>query len=439
VSEVATDLDVSGAVPPRDRPGMAYALAEIEAGRAGGLTAYSLDRYSREPAHADALVKAVTEAGGVVIAPDLPDDLDSPVGEFQMGVLMQVARLYRRTAGERLDSARARATLEGIFVGSVLPFGYRKRADRKTEIDPETGPLVTELFQRRLAGTNMGDLARWLSSKTGHRWSRTGVRDLLARDLYTTGRITNGSTVSDWDAGALVEAADFHAVQALRQSVQASRNAKGKRLLSGLLFCGSCGHRMVYVKPSANQSKGTRPKYKCPNALKCPERVHVHGDFVEALVVKEAFKVSKKLVTRPEADTEDLAPFEEALEKAERRFQQMQTPEAQDALGSEWAATAKTRREERDAAATALSEARRVASSGEGRPLQLGHIWEDLDPLAQREALAWTFESVTAYPTKNRGKRTGRRSPEPPKLEFVLRTSRPFGTLTVHPPEIQAQ
>jgi DNA invertase Pin-like site-specific DNA recombinase len=425
VSEVVRDIDVSGATPPRDRPGMAFALAEIEAGRAGGLVAYSLDRFSREPAHGDELVKLVTEAGGVILAPDLPADLDTAVGEFQFGVLLQVARLYRRTAGERLDSARARATREGIFVGSVLPFGYRRREDRRMEVDPETGPIVSELFQRRLAGEDMGSLARWMADRTGHKWSRTGVRDLLGRELYYTGRITNGETVSEWDSGALVDAADWHAVQALRQSIQAGRNAKGQHLLSGLLLCGSCGHRMVYVRPSSKQSKGTRPKYKCPNALKCSERVHVHGDVVEELVAEEAFRVSRSLVARQTEQT-DLAEFEEALADAERRLEQMLTPESQDALGEKWAATAKARREERDAAAAALGEARHAAgATGYGLVLNLWQAWQEMSPLEQREALSWVFDSVTAHPVETRGTRSGRRSPGPPELTFAVRTSRP--------------
>jgi site-specific DNA recombinase len=446
VSEVVTDLDVSGAVHPRDREGMSYALSEIEAGRAGGLTAYSLDRYSREPAHADELVKVVAKAGGVIIAPDLPEDLDSPVGEFQMGVLMQVARLYRRSAGERLDSARAGAVKEGIFVGSTLPLGYRRVCDgpegdprdRRMEIDPKTGPLIAELFARKLTGETNISLARWLAERTGHTWSRTGVRDLLRRDLYYTGRFTNGEIVSDWDSGALVDEADFQAVQALGRSVQAGTNVRGKHLLSGLLFCGSCGYRMIYVRPSSRQSKGSRPRYMCQNSLKCPKRVYVHADLTEAMVVEEAFKLSKKLVSRPEDDV-DLSSYEEALAVAERRLEQMLTPESQDALGPTWPATAKARRVERDDAAAALGEARQTAgASGKGRVVQLGQLWDDiLDPVVRREALAWHFDKVIAHPTSTRGQRTGDRIPTTPDLEFVVRTTRPWKPLKFDPPTFE--
>jgi len=81
VSEVIEDIDVSGGTHPSERPGMAHALEEIEAGRAGGLVAYSLDRLSRDPSHGDWLVRKVTKAGGIVCAPDMPDDITSPSGE----------------------------------------------------------------------------------------------------------------------------------------------------------------------------------------------------------------------------------------------------------------------------------------------------------------------------------------------------------------------
>src|SRR4051794_1043550 len=78
VGETVEDIDVSGGTHPEDRPGMARALDEIRAGRAGGLVAYSLDRLSRDPTHGDWLVREVTSHGGVVLAPDIPEDLSTP-------------------------------------------------------------------------------------------------------------------------------------------------------------------------------------------------------------------------------------------------------------------------------------------------------------------------------------------------------------------------
>jgi hypothetical protein len=148
------------------------------------------------------------------------------------------------------------------------------------------------------------------------------------------------------------------------------------------------------------------------------------------MVVERAFAEDLRLIAQP-TETVDLTPLEEALTHAERRFEQVQSPEAMDALGDAWAATAKARRQERDDAARALGEARAesgVEPSG-GTILRLGHIWDDLDPQQQREALHWTFERVTIRKVP-RG--------QPPSLEYTVRATRPFGTLEMRPPEIIA-
>ena len=423
VGEVVEDIDVSGATHPRERPGMSRALEAIKSGKAGGLVAFSLDRLSRDPNHGDWLVREVTSHGGVITTPDMPEDITSPTGEFTFGMLLAVARLYRRTAGARFESAKERATRAGIAVGSV-PLGYRKRPDRTLEPDPETAPLVVAVFEARAAGASWTTLAEMLAKATGRNWSRQAVPRILANPIYHTGHIQYGEWVSDVEAGALVDVALWHAAQRPK-FVRDGRTEKAKWLLSGLLRCEGCGRSLVPWTPAKGQ-KGTARRYRC-HAMGCSTRVSVHADAAEDLVVREAFAVSKSLVSVP-TEAVELAPLEEALEVATRRFEQVQSPAAQDALGEAWAATAKERREARDAAAAALGEARQAAGveDGGGRVLELGHIWDDLDPQQQREALRWAFTEVRVARVP-RGER--------PAFTFVRAADRPF-RLEFRPPDL---
>lgn len=181
VGEVVEDIDVSGATQPRERPGMSYALEAIKSGKAGGLVAFSLDRVSRDPNHGDWLVREVTQAGGVITTADMPEDITSPTGEFTFGMLLAVARVYRRTAGARFQSAKERATRAGIAAGSV-PLGYRKRPDRTLEPDPETAPLVVSLFEARAAGGSWTTLAQMLADGTGRTWPQGTLRSAPRRE-----------------------------------------------------------------------------------------------------------------------------------------------------------------------------------------------------------------------------------------------------------------
>jgi hypothetical protein len=133
--------------------------------------------------------------------------------------------------------------------------------------------------------------------------------------------------------------------------------------------------------------------------------------------VERAWEVNQELNSQT-AEAHDLSPFEEALTSAERRFAYVQSPEAIDALGDAWAATAKSYREDRDAAARVLGEARAnagVAGTGNGRPVNLGWIWDDLDQEQRRSALQQTFDRVVVSKV-SRGAE--------PELEFVPSTRR---------------
>jgi site-specific DNA recombinase len=202
VDEVIEDLDISGGVHPKDRPGMSRALEEIRSGRAGGLVAFSLDRFSRDPTHGDDLVREVTSNGCVLLAPDMPEDIDSPTGEFTFGMLLQVARLYRRTAGARFAIAVEESIRRGIPVGRV-PYGYRRKKDRTLDIDPEQAAIVRELYERRIRGEGFGVVCDWMMEVTARPWSRAGVSDLVDNAMYRDGRVRSGKHVSPIDCGAM--------------------------------------------------------------------------------------------------------------------------------------------------------------------------------------------------------------------------------------------
>lgn len=382
---VFEDIDVSGATAPAERPAMGRLLKAIEAGELGGIAAYSLDRLSREPAHGDALVRRVTRAGGVLLTPDIPDAIDSPTGEFTFGMLLQVAKLYRSQAGARFASAKERAILAGIPVGPP-PIGYRTRPDRRLEVDPETAPVVRELFERWARGEGRGTLARVLDEATGRTWSLSAIPRIIKNRLYATGRMTYGDIVSEWEAGAIVDEPLWHAAQRARPP-RPPRSDAGW-LLTGLARCATCGRTL---KVSTNSSQyGTYRNYKCRNRA-CTARVSVSARRLEPWVVAQSFRAGDAIVTRSEAP--DLGALEDALAIAEKRLAQVLAPEAQDALGDAWPATAKARRTERDTAAAALGEARSEA----GVPaigFRLSDVWDDLSPNDRREALRLFWKEI---------------------------------------------
>lgn len=384
---VFEDIDVSGAKAPADRPAMGRLLASIGAGELGGIAAYSLDRLSRDPGHGDLLVRAVTKAGGVLLTPDMPEAIDSPTGEFTFGMLLQVAKLYRATAGARFESAKDRSIRAGIPV-SEPPIGFRRGADRRLEQDPDTAPAVRALFERYAAGATQGSLLALLAEATGRPWSRQAVPGIIRNRLYATGRLEYGGTVSEHAAEPIVDEALWHAAQRAPRPQRPPRSTE-PWLLSGLLKCAGCGRNLspTRIKPYTRKSDGYAKEYrayKCPNRA-CTAKGHAMADLIEPWTVARTFERVQAVVGATTAP--DLAPLEEALSAAERRLGQVLGPEAQDALGDAWAPTAKVRRQERDRAAEALG----VARQAEGTPgvdVHLPELWGGLSITDRRAALA---------------------------------------------------
>jgi hypothetical protein len=159
--------------------------------------------------------------------------------------------------------------------------------------------------------------------------------------------------------------------------------------------------------------------------------VSIAADQAEELVVLESWAQDLRLRVLPE-ETPDLTALEEAVSVSQRRLDHALRPEMQDELGEDWGPTVRQRREARDADSAALGLARMEAgmSSDGGRLLHLGHIWPDLQPLQQREALSWLWEAVKVRKVERLSD---------PDLLWVPRATRPVSAvLEFRPPQIEA-
>ena len=218
----------------------------------------------------------------------------------------------------RVRTAMAAQTLEqGRYLGGRPPYGYRladagphpnkahaawgRRAHR-LEPDPVTGPVVSWMFARRLAGHSAARITRALNDagvpcpsaadparnphRTGAAWTLRTVAAILANPRYTGRQVWNrqrtdfdltdpantglgyrqvqrwnlpeGWVISKQPAhAALVSEADFIAAQDTTAPRGPAGQAVRRYLLAGLLACGRCGRRL-----ESGWSNG-KPAYRC--------------------------------------------------------------------------------------------------------------------------------------------------------------------------------
>jgi DNA invertase Pin-like site-specific DNA recombinase len=379
---------VSGNRHWRDRR-LGEAVQAVADGEAAGIVVEELSRLTRgRQSHAADLWDALNDIGARLVV--TAEGMDTAHGdqELNFGLRALLAREQWKQYARRMDHFKRRKTADGVAFGP-MPIGYRKDADGRAEVDPETSAIVRELFERRLAGEATSSLARWLQEVAPPRfdangkqrtWTRQAVTFLLANELYYTGRVSYGEYVSEVDAGTIVSPELFHAVQ---RAPGAPTRGPASWLLSGLIYCGVCEERLQSVITTGGTPRKYR-YYRCLNK-DCPKpRPGARAERIEDYVMTTCWQLLGSSLRDAKADPE--LPLREArVELTRRLWDEVREPSMQEILGAEWPATVQARRQDHEAALTALGEAQ--AADAEPSTIDLREQWETMDDQERRAAL----------------------------------------------------
>ncbi len=246
------DRGISGAHTKRQD--LQALLAELEKYPGSILIVESGDRLFRSlPAFADIYQRLHASRTQLFDAHGEIPDIMAPIQAI-------VAAEERKRINNRLGSGRRRAALEGKAMGPT-PFGYRKTPFGRFEPDPETAPLVVELFEERARGRSILELVRKLSSD-GVRspgdnggWSEPTLARLLMNPIYVgvrRSKFSPNGLIPIPELG-IVDLETFSKIQSNKKKNieyhQGRKNyeLRGNReryLLSGRVACPSCGTSM---------------------------------------------------------------------------------------------------------------------------------------------------------------------------------------------------
>jgi DNA invertase Pin-like site-specific DNA recombinase len=138
VLDVFRDEGVSGSTEAVDRPGLADALARLEAGDAEFLIVPRLDRLARKLTIQEAALAQVWKHGGRVIACDQGevgrDDPDDPMRTAMRQMMGVFAQLERAMIVARLRRGRQTKKQQGGYSEGRPPYGYRAEGGRLVEV-----------------------------------------------------------------------------------------------------------------------------------------------------------------------------------------------------------------------------------------------------------------------------------------------------------------
>jgi site-specific DNA recombinase len=364
--EFFEDAGWSGTLALEDRPAAQRLLRALTSGDLAGVVVWKLDRLDRDPAIRLPFIRMLQSRGLELLSATEAFDVATASGEFTTTVLAAASRLERRLIIERsIAGSRRVAAADGKWLGGIVPFGYRKRADGTLEIDeaPMAGlglseaDVVREIFRRcaeegwstlRIAAdldarhiptayardareVLAGELLGTRAPREGKRrratqgvWRPGAVLRILKNSIYR-GEHLYGRRTSSRRAPvsrvmpAIVSPALFERAQRrLRANDQwNNRGAHRMYLLRGLLTC-SCGHTLI--GRAWKTSRGDTQVYECMAHPQGDRRIKIHASQIEPLLWDRVSSLFDHPSETVETIVRGRAPAGRSEDRAEREL-----------------------------------------------------------------------------------------------------------------------
>ena len=345
---VVVDNDRSASrFAPRQREGYALvreALAGNGYGRVDVLVCWESSRAQRDLEAYVALRNLCAEYNVLYSYRGRVYDMSDDADRFNTGLDALVDERNAEEARNRTLRSHRHSATNGLPRGAT-PYGYQRRYDPVTrrmvaqEADPKTAPIVTEIVGRLLGGDKLyriaqdlnqrgiptprqyRDQARGVGDRAYDGWTPSQIRNLVSKPSLQGLRVHRGQIVGEATWPAIVDPADWEAVQALLRDPHRVNNYRGVRpqyLCSGLAECGVCGARGGVLRPMRNRGRMT---YACAGAPGGGSRGHVSRgqELLDAAVTQRMVGI----LSRPDALQQLTPPEQDDRDNERERLKQL--------------------------------------------------------------------------------------------------------------------
>jgi site-specific DNA recombinase len=263
VTQVLVENDVS-AFSGKRRPQYEVLLSLIANGQIDVVIAWSHDRLHRRPKELEKFID-VSERARVdtytVKAGHF--DLSTPSGRAVARTLAAWANYETETSTARVKAAKLQQARRGAWSGGQRPWGYEPGC---TAIRENEAVIYRELVDRVIAGESFRQCAmdlhkRGIRTQHGAEWSALKIRNLLLRARYAGLREHHEALyTAEWPAVITKEKWDQLQLAIKQHKRDHYRSGPMRKyLLTGIAYCGGCGHRMN----TCPKSGGNYTRYAC--------------------------------------------------------------------------------------------------------------------------------------------------------------------------------
>lgn len=286
-----------------ERPGITALIAGIEAGKFDAVLVYKLDRLSRSQKDTLYLIEDVFMANGVdFVSMQESFDTGSIYGRAMIGVLSVFAQMERETITERTLMGRAGRAEEGLWHGGgTSPIGY-DYIDGELVVNEKEAEQVRMVYDLFASGFSVTEITRRMDGyRTKHGdWSHTStVGNVLDNPLYAGTVHFDGATGEGRHKAIVAPGVDMIVKNRRERQRRAEATGDSEFLLTGLMFCRSCGARYFpnrrpngkVVYSCHSRAKKNKKMVKDPNC-KSP---HIPVEELDAMVEADVLRLAGDL------------------------------------------------------------------------------------------------------------------------------------------------
>ena len=188
-------------------------------------------------------------------------ETETSAGRFKVNIMLSVAESEADRTSERIKTINKNKRENGLCHHGTQPLGLKIVKGKLTE-DPETAPVVRDVFRHFIATQSVTSTGRYLLSEYGITRSYKNTKQMLKNKRYI-GVADNGEQLYP----PIVPPQDF----ALAQSIMAERSTRHSGdftqkhiyLFTGIVFCAECGRRLSVTMSHVHG--GEYVYYKCPS------------------------------------------------------------------------------------------------------------------------------------------------------------------------------
>jgi site-specific DNA recombinase len=316
------DEDRSGA--DGRRPGFLAMLEDAANGRFGILLCKSQSRFTRDMEAVEKYIHGSFKQWGIRFVTVIDGaDTENHGNKKARQINGLVNEWYLEDLSENVRTVLDCKRACGQYIGSFALYGYQKDPSDhgKLKIDPAAAAIVRRIYALYLSGESTRSIAARLNldgiaapsqykaefyptyPQVGSSWNKNAVSRILKNEIYTgmmvQGRQRKVSYKSkqrvnipetDWlrvsgTHEAIIPRYQFDAVQQQLRRRTRQVNETKRDILSGLVYCGSCGSSMVHTSGGKN---GQRHYLRCAAHSADPKSCTRHSIDADALVERIA-------------------------------------------------------------------------------------------------------------------------------------------------------